>query len=50
MTTSNLRVTDTLRVQGLCKEYGSDEGLVRAVDEITLEVWLSTVSTAIRCR
>ena len=27
-----------LRTRGLCKSYGRDEGLVRAVDEIHLEV------------
>ena len=33
-----------LRARGLCKEYGSDEGLVRAVDEVDLDVAGETVA------
>jgi putative ABC transport system ATP-binding protein len=30
--------TDVLRARGLCKQYGSGEGLVRAVDDVDIDV------------
>src|SRR5271155_4653979 len=36
--TSNKTPTALLRAQGLCKHFGTGESLVRAVDEVDLEV------------